>query len=143
MAMPLKDTSTDSSIRQSWSAFIKHDIKPSTSEPKRFLPQGSIEVKFQPRSSAPIQHEEGTTLKKSELPTLPQKKSWCQQTSIAQDMKNHHLENSLQDQVKVKSFLSHTPATSFNSDSHHSASQRDTLGRPHCSLSLVMGCTLL
>ncbi len=83
LAMPLKDASTDSPIRQPQSAFIKHDIKPLTCEPKRFLPQGSIEVNLQPKSSAPIQHEEGIPLKKSESSAFPQEESAHQQASMA------------------------------------------------------------
>ncbi|KAK0421707.1 hypothetical protein EV421DRAFT_1915733 [Armillaria borealis] len=134
-AMPLKITRTDSSpVQHPQSAFIKYDIKSLTCEPKRFSPQGSIEIKLKPKTSAPIQCEEGTPLKKSESPALPRGEPSHQQASAAQDIKNHRLENSSQDQMKAKSLQSRT-AASFDSDSHHSASQQDTLGRSHRSLS--------
>ncbi|PBK58606.1 hypothetical protein ARMSODRAFT_1091141 [Armillaria solidipes] len=134
-AVPLNIIRTDSSpVKHPQSAFIEHDVKPSTCEPKRFSPQGSIEVKLEPKISAPIQHKEGTPLKKSELHGLPQEKSSGQQASVRQGTKTHRVENSLRDKMKSESFTSHAP-TSLDSDHRHSASQRDTLGRPHRSLS--------
>ncbi|PBK84731.1 hypothetical protein ARMGADRAFT_1088191 [Armillaria gallica] len=136
--IPLNDSSTDSSpVKQPQSASIKHELKSSVYEPKRISPRGSMEAKFQSiRTSAPIQFEEGTPLKKSESPALPRGESSHQQASAAQDTKNHRLESSSQDKMKAKSPISRTPM-SLDSDNCHSASQKDTLGRPHRSLSSV------
>ncbi|PBK79750.1 hypothetical protein ARMGADRAFT_1092815 [Armillaria gallica] len=125
MDIPLNDISIERSpVKRPQSASTKHELNSSVCEPKRLSPRGSMEAKFQSiRTSAPIQFEEGMPLKKSESPALPRRESSRRQASAAQDIKDHRLGVSFR-----------SPA-SFDSDSRHEASQQDTLGRSHLSLS--------
>ncbi|PBK59668.1 hypothetical protein ARMSODRAFT_1071241 [Armillaria solidipes] len=128
-AVPSPITKYRSPVKQPQSAFTKHELESSVCEPKRLSPRGSMEAKLQSiKTSAPIQVEEATPLKKSESPALPRGEPSRQQAFTAQDIKNHRLENSSRDQMKAKSLQSRT---SLGLDSNVQKTSLQSIPRPH------------